>query len=140
MIPANESSIAQVMHKIEHNFDLGHTHESGYSPVIDTCRTTCPVGLLLAKSSTIMSYCHLCSGSYANMDYTFGGKYKGTGLCSDFNSYNNSALAGTISTEPHWVNAKMWQHISTRRACTALPSSVGVRILLNMIILMCSSY
>lgn len=53
--------------QIGHNFDSGHTH-SGYSPFIDscgctkdgTCTTACPAELPLAKSSTIMSYCHLC--------------------------------------------------------------------------------
>jgi hypothetical protein len=49
------------------------------------------------------------------MDYTFGGKCKGTGSRSDTNSYNNSPLAGNgiISTEPCWVNAKMWAHVSS---------------------------
>ena len=53
------------------------------------------------------------------MDYTFGGKYKGTGSRSDINSYDNSPLAGlgTISSEPRQVNAKMWAHVSSR-TCT----------------------
>ena len=51
------------------------------------------------------------------MDYTFGGKYTGTGVRSDVNSYSNSPLAGTISTEPRRVNAKMWAHVSSR-TCT----------------------
>jgi hypothetical protein len=107
------------MHELGHNFGSGHTHNGGYLPVIDTCGTTCPAGLPLAKSSTIMSYCHGCNGGYSNMDYTFGGKYKGTGSRSDINSYDNSPLAGlgTISSEPRQVNAKMWAHVSSR-ACT----------------------
>ena len=119
------------MHELGHNFSSDHTHESGYSPVIDTCGTACPAGLPLAKSSTIMSYCHGCSGGYSNMDYTFGGKYTGTGVRSDFNSYNNSPLAGTISYEPRRVSAKMWQHVSSRGTCTNVPYT-GVSILLNI--------
>ena len=126
------------MHELGHNFNSGHTHESGsYSPVIDTCGISCPSQLPLAKSSTIMSYCHLCSGNYANMDYTFGGKYKGAGLRIDINSYNNSALAGTVSTEPRRVNVKMWEHVFTRGTCTA-PPSVGVSIYFCSISISCS--
>jgi hypothetical protein len=75
-----------------------------------------------------MSYCHQCSGDYSNLEYTFGGKYKGTGLRSDINSYNNSPLAGTVSTEPRQVNAMMWSHVSSRGICTE-PYPIGVRLL-----------
>lgn len=123
------------MHEVGHNFNSGHTHDGGYSPRIDTCGCAysnghctdpCSSQLPLAKSSTIMSYCHLCDGGYANLAYTFGGKYKGSGLIrSDINSYNNSPLAGTVSTEPRQVNAKMWEHVSSRGVCT-MPYEVGV--------------
>jgi hypothetical protein len=64
------------------------------------------------------------------MDYTFGGKYKGSGLRRDINSYDNSPLLGTIiSIEPRKVNAKMWQHVSSRGTCTN--PHTGVSILLN---------
>jgi hypothetical protein len=129
MILLYQSSNFQFMHEVGHNFNSGHTHD--YSPVIDTCGTACPAGLPLAKSSTIMSYCHGCSGGYANMDYTFGGKYKGSGIRSDINSYNNSPLAGTISFEPRRVSALMWQHVSSRGTCTNVPYT-GVSILLNI--------
>ena len=121
------NSFFQFMHELGHNFGTGHTHDSGYNPVIDTCGTSCPAQLPLPKSSTIMSYCHGCSGGYNNMDYTFGGKYKGTGLRSDINSYNNSLLAGTVSTEPRRVNVVMWNHVSSR-TCTQ-PHSVSVSII-----------
>ena len=79
----------QFMHEFGHNFGSGHTHDvwaedypyseiGGYSPQIDSCGWTCPSQLPLVKSSTIMSYCHQCSGGYCNIGYTFGGKYKGT--------------------------------------------------------------
>ena len=118
------------MHEIGHNFGSGHTHDD-YSPLIDTCGTSCPAGLPpglpLAKSTTIMSYCHLCNGGFTNLAYSFGGKYKGIGLRSDPLSYDN-AVAGTISTNPRRVNAKMWQHVSSRGACTNVPPT-GVSIL-----------
>ncbi|KAL3761984.1 hypothetical protein ACHAW5_006490 [Stephanodiscus triporus] len=63
------------MHEIGHNFGSGHTHDD-YSPVIDTCGTSCPTGLPLAKSTTIMSYCDLCTGGDSNLAYTFGGNIK----------------------------------------------------------------
>jgi hypothetical protein len=114
------------MHELGHNFNSDHTHS--YSPVIDTCGSSCPAQLPLAKSATIMSYCHQCSGGYSNIEYTFGGKYSGVGLRSDMNSYSNSPLArlGTVSIEPRRVNAKMWSHVSSRGTCT-LPSNPVVR-------------
>jgi len=115
------------MLELGHNFGSGHTHDGGYNPVIDTCGTTCPAQLPLSNSATIMSYCHLCSGSYSNLQYTFGGNYSGVGLRSDLNSYSNYPLAGLgiVSKEPRQVNAKMWSHVSTRGTCTA-PSNAGV--------------
>jgi hypothetical protein len=118
------------MHELGHNFNSGHTF-SDYSPVIDTCksRSSCPAQLPLAKSATIMSYCHQCAGGYSNIEYTFGGKYSGVGLRSNMNSYSNSPLngLGTVSIEPRRVNAKMWSHVSSRGTCTS-PSNPGVRV------------
>ncbi len=134
----------QFMHELGHNFGSGHTHDvwaedypyseiGGYSPQIDSCGWTCPSQLPLVKSSTIISYCHQCSGGYSNIGYTFGGKYKGTGLRSDINSYDNSLLAGTVSTEPRRVNVKMWNHVSSRGTCTQPNPTTSVSILLNVI-------
>ena len=93
------------MHELGHNFNSDHTHS--YSPVIDTCGSSCPAQLPLAKSATIMSYCDQCGG-YSNIEYTFGGKYSGTGLRSDMNSYSNSPLAGLgiVSIEPRRVKSR----------------------------------
>jgi hypothetical protein len=126
------------MHELGHNFGSGHTHNGGYVPVIDTCGTTCPSQLPLAKSATIMSYCHSCIGGMANMAYTFGGKYKGVGSRGDVNSYDNSPLAGAISNEPRRVNAKMWAHVSSRKCTTEF--NLGVSILQNMIMFICCAY
>ncbi len=60
-------------HEIGHNFNSPHTQ--CYTPAIDTC---CPcaggtcVGPLPAGGGTIMSYCHLLSGGYGNVNMTFG--------------------------------------------------------------------
>ncbi len=54
-------------HEMGHNFGTGHTHTS-YTPVIDGCGNgDCSQAL----NSTIMSYCHLCSGGLANIDLRF---------------------------------------------------------------------
>jgi len=78
---------------------------------------TSPVQLPLAKSTTIMSYCHACSGSYSNIDYTFGGKYV-NGPRNNVNSYSNSNLSGDVSFEPRRVSSTMYNHVSTRGMCT----------------------
>ncbi len=112
------------MHELGHNFGTGHTHE-GYSPVVDTCGTSCPVELPLAKSATIMSYCHVCSGGLDNVEYTFGGKYSGSGSRSDVSSYYNTPLAGTVSSEPRRVTAMMNAHVSSRGTCTQPSDTVN---------------
>ena len=56
------------------------------------------------------------------MDYTFGGKYSGSGDRSDINSYYNSPLQGSVSFEPRRVAAKMNAHVMSRGTCT-LPHS-----------------
>ena len=70
-----------------------------------------------------MSYCHICDGGLDNIDYTFGGKYNGSGDRSDVNSYYNSPLAGTVSYEPRRVTAKMNAHVSSRGTCTQPPGT-----------------
>jgi hypothetical protein len=130
----------QFTHELGHNVNSGHTHDGGYSPRIDTCGCSysggqctdpCSSQLPLAKSATIMSYCHLCSSGYQNLDYTFGSKYV-SGSRSNKNSYSNSTLLGTVSTEPRQVNARMYTHVSTCGTCTQ-PNNTGVSIVLNTI-------
>lgn len=117
------------MHEIGHNFDAPHTHD--YSPQVDMCGYTypdlssCPSELPLVKSSTIMSYCHICFGGFDNIDCTFGGKYYGSGDRSDVNSYYTSPLAGTVSSEPRRVTATMNAHVSSRGTCTQPSETVN---------------
>ena len=115
------SSTFQVMHELGHNFNSHHTHDSSYSPVIDTCGTSCPAELPLAKSSTIMSFCQFCDGSYSNIDYTFGGKYN-SGPRDNVTSYTRSHLQGSISDDPQRVNVVMWNHVASG-LCTKLPTN-----------------
>jgi hypothetical protein len=62
------------VHEIGHNFNSEHTQ--CYNPPVDECRScrgnkrSCPNS---QGAATIMSYCHLCSGGYDNVAYTFGG-------------------------------------------------------------------
>ena len=132
------------MHELGHNFNSGHTHDGRYSPRVDTCGCpysngpdscagSCPSELPLAKSATLMSYCHLCPGNYGNIDYTFGGKYRGTGSRGAIGSYTNSPLAGTVSNEPRQVNVKMWNHVSSAGTCTE-PHSIAVSMSPNLIL------
>ena len=66
------------------------------------------------------------SGGYGNMDYTFGGKYNGSGDRSVISSYINSpSLVGDVSSEPRQVNAKMYSHVSTRGECLSVPVPTG---------------
>jgi len=65
------------------------------------------------------------SGSYSNMEYTFGGTYNG-GNRADPSGYDRtSTLQGSISFEPERVNANMYQHVASNSACLAVPSGVS---------------
>lgn len=57
------------------------------------------------------------------MMYTFGGTYNG-GNRGDVSGYDRTAaLQGSISFEPERVNARMYQHVSTRGTCLSVPPS-----------------
>lgn len=65
-----------VSHELGHNFGSGHTH--CYSPPVDQCynaQSGCYAGTTSVPSNgggTIMSYCHLRSGGYSNINLWFG--------------------------------------------------------------------
>ncbi|KAL3778624.1 hypothetical protein ACHAWO_007429 [Cyclotella atomus] len=116
------------MHELGHNFNSPHSHDTnGYNPAIDTCGTTCPASSTNTKWSTIMSYCHLCSGSYANQMYSFGGSYSGAGTKTDVNSWINDVElmnnGNTVraSVDPRREAHRMYYHASTRGSCLAVP-------------------
>ncbi|MDG2307089.1 MAG: M12 family metallo-peptidase [Candidatus Binatia bacterium] len=68
--------IMGVSHELGHNFGSGHTH--CYSPPIDECygsQNGCYAGSTSVPTNgggTIMSYCHLRSGGYSNINLWFG--------------------------------------------------------------------
>lgn len=67
--------ILGVSHELGHNFGSGHTH--CYSPPVDECygsQSGCHAGSTSVPSDggTIMSYCHLRSGGYGNINLWFG--------------------------------------------------------------------
>jgi len=106
-----------------HNFSSGHTF-SGYSPVVDKCMqdNKCPSSKIDDDSATLMSYCHMCGG-FQKVEYTFGGEYDGSGSKSDLSNWKRSdKLDGSTSTDPQRVPHKMFQHVSTRGDCVAVPS------------------
>lgn len=82
--------ILVVTHEIGHNFDSSHTHDycgiGGNSNPVDLCYTSTGCGSQIGlpgenslsggttaeSPGTIMSYCHLLSGTYNNISFTFG--------------------------------------------------------------------
>ncbi|MEO8347540.1 MAG: zinc-dependent metalloprotease, partial [Acidobacteriota bacterium] len=73
--PGSPWDLIAFAHELGHNFGSPHTH--CYSPPIDTCyagESGCYSGSVTNPGplgGTIMSYCHLLIGGYANLDFRF---------------------------------------------------------------------
>jgi hypothetical protein len=63
-----------IAHELGHNLDAPHTHD--FCPPIDECAPSgyfgqCQTQQVCTSQGTLMSYCHLCTGSYANITTYF---------------------------------------------------------------------
>ena len=116
--------IIVVSHEIGHNFNSPHTHcydeipDPSYPDPVDPCYTgsgcySGPTDLPAGcpgpgqGCGTIMSYCHLRSGSYGNVAMTFGGSVVD----------GSSHLYGVM---PERVPERMYDHVLSRAASGCL--------------------
>lgn len=102
--------------------------------------------LLSFSHSLLYQSFSFLTGGYSNIMYTFGGKYNG-GNRGDASGYDRSNLAGTKSVDPQRVNAKMWNHVSTRGSCLtdSVPQSpptplVSIYLCCNLVSLVATSH
>ena len=96
-----------------------HKQKSG-----STCLHMTAFQLFLPRSCILFFVHHeYCSGNFANLAYTFGGRYNGSGDRRATSSYTNSVVAGA-SNEPRRVNAVMYSHVASRpNNCLAVPTT-----------------
>jgi hypothetical protein len=89
-----------VAHELGHNFGSSHTHD--YDPPIETCGLTWPTCSNEPKG-TIMSYCHMCSGGYDNLNLVWADRVRER-LLNSYDIYRNNLAARTecqtFSTTP----------------------------------------
>jgi hypothetical protein len=101
LYPASPWDLLAVSHELGHNFGSPHTH--CYSPPIDMCynqETGCYSGPVVNPGplgGTIMSYCHLLSGGYGNIDMRFHERCVSEQMLPEINSVS---CLGTISEPP----------------------------------------
>ena len=92
-------------HELGHNMGSDHTH--CYDPPVDQCfsgESGCYVGPTSVPpgGGTIMSYCHLLPGSYANVDLLFGPTVSATirGFSEGAGCFSVAAVCGDGKTDP----------------------------------------
>jgi hypothetical protein len=99
--PANLWDLMASAHEMGHNFGSPHTH--CYSPPIDMCysgESGCYSGSVVNPGSlggTIMSYCHLLAGGFANIDLRFHQRCITEQMLPEINSV---ACLTTLPTAP----------------------------------------
>jgi hypothetical protein len=121
-IPNQYWTILCYTHEMGHNFSSPHTH--CYSPPVDHCynESGCYSGTLCVNgtndpcnSGTIMSYCHLRSGGYSNINMYFG---------------NNSLTVPAGCQSSQAVLDQMRGYIESRASCLGLlaaaPTVTGI--------------
>lgn len=99
--PASPWDLLAVSHELGHNFGSPHTH--CYSPPIDMCyngEAGCYSGPVVNPGplgGTIMSYCHLLSGNYGNIDMRFHERCVSEQMLPEIGSVT---CLGTVSEPP----------------------------------------
>jgi len=98
----------------------GHPFDNEYSPPVDTCmQNSCPQGLPLTDSSTLMSYCgHFCGG-LSNTALTYGGVWDHASPREDLNSWlqNPALIESPISTDAQTISHLIWTKLSAKGEC-----------------------
>lgn len=100
--PSNLWDLIATAHEMGHNFGSPHTH--CYSPPIDMCysgESGCYSGTVVNPGplgGTIMSYCHLLSGGFANIDLRFHQRCITEQMLPEINSV--ACLTTLVSTPP----------------------------------------
>lgn len=86
---------------------------------MDTCGVTCPSGLPLADSATLMSYCNFCNGGLDNIATTYGGSWTGAGPKFDVNSWkgNPNLVPSSVSNDARRVSQNMWRILASKGQC-----------------------
>ncbi len=116
--PRVVTDLLLVTHEIGHNFNSRHTHDyCGVEDVadpVDLCFTSNSCGSAMGlpgldslsggttveKPGTIMSYCHLVSGGYSNLSFTFGLEHPYGVAAHRVPSVMQSHVQGTASAFP----------------------------------------
>eukprot|EP00804_Cyclotella_cryptica_P003615 CCRYP_002210-RA/>CCRYP_002210-RA protein AED:0.19 eAED:0.19 QI:275/1/1/1/1/1/5/100/704 len=118
-----------LLHELGHSFGSDHTHEIDYySPVIDTCGTSCPATAGY-QWATLMSLCNWCLGDFENIMYTYGGIFHDSGNKSDISDWiDNPKLVANYddthkSVDPRREGHRMFLHVSSRGSCVIPPVS-----------------
>ena len=98
----------------------GHPFDGEYSPPVDTCQLgSCPEGLPLNASSTLMSYCgHFCGGM-SNTAFTYGGVWNQISPREDLNSWlqNPALVESPISTDAQRISHSIWMKLKEKDEC-----------------------
>ena len=105
----------------------GHPYDGEFSPPVDTCqKDSCPEGLPLNHSSTLMSYCgHFCGGM-SNTAFTYGGVWNQISPREDENSWlqNDALVKSPISTDPQRISHLIWTKLEAKKDCIGIDSSL----------------
>jgi Metallo-peptidase family M12 len=119
--PGSPWDLIAVAHELGHNFGSPHTH--CFSPPIDMCyngETGCYSGAIVspgALGGTIMSYCHLLSGGYGNIDLRFHDRCITERMLPEIDSSTClTSYAGGGPTATHFYTVTPCRAVDTRNA------------------------